>query len=128
LVEMLLPRFVQEGKKYATIAIGCTGGRHRSVYLVEKLAARLNSRPEALRAAGQAGGWRLHVMHRELTREGSAAMTQVGVTLMGAARGVGGQGEAMIDRPAPGRDGADGGVVTDDSLGAWPLPAQAQEA
>jgi len=98
------------------------------VYLVEKLAARLNSRPEALRAAGQAGGWRLHVMHRELTREGSAAMTQVGVTLMGATRGVGGQGEAMIDRPAPGRDGADGGVVTDDSLGAWPLPAQAQEA
>ncbi len=128
LVEMLLPRFVQEGKKYATIAIGCTGGRHRSVYLVEKLAARLNSRPEAQRAAGQAGGWRLHVMHRELAREGSAAMTQIGVTLMGANRGVGGQSEAMIDRPAPGRDGADGDVVTDDSLGAWPLPAQAQEA
>lgn len=47
---------------------------------------------------------------------------------MGANRGVGGQSEAMIDRPAPGRDGADGDVVTDDSLGAWPLPAQAQEA
>ena len=38
LIDMLLPRFVQEGKKYATITIGCTGGRHRSVYLVEKLA------------------------------------------------------------------------------------------
>ena len=44
LVELLLPRFVQEGKKYATIAIGCTGGRHRSVYLVEQLAAYLASR------------------------------------------------------------------------------------
>ena len=38
LIDLLLPRFVQEGKKYATITIGCTGGRHRSVYLVEKLA------------------------------------------------------------------------------------------
>jgi UPF0042 nucleotide-binding protein len=35
LVEWLLPRFVQEGKKYATIAIGCTGVQHSSVYLVE---------------------------------------------------------------------------------------------
>ena len=34
LLTMLLPRFVQEGKKYTTITIGCTGGRHRSVYLV----------------------------------------------------------------------------------------------
>ncbi len=41
LVELLLPRFVQEGKKYATITFGCTGGRHRSVYLVEALAAHL---------------------------------------------------------------------------------------
>ena len=39
LVELVLPRFVQEGKKYATITIGCTGGRHRSVYLIEKLAS-----------------------------------------------------------------------------------------
>lgn len=33
----LLPRYAHEGKKYLTIAIGCTGGRHRSVYTVEKL-------------------------------------------------------------------------------------------
>lgn len=34
-----LPRFEQDDRSYMTIAIGCTGGRHRSVYLVEKLAA-----------------------------------------------------------------------------------------
>jgi UPF0042 nucleotide-binding protein len=58
MLTLLLPRFVQEGKKYATIAIGCTGGRHRSVHLVEKLARSL-----------PAEGWRLHVTHRELARE-----------------------------------------------------------
>ena len=71
LVDMLLPRFVQEGKKYATITIGCTGGRHRSVYLVEQLAGHLASRIAALRASGEAEpGWRLHVTHRELARAG----------------------------------------------------------
>lgn len=70
LLELVLPRFVQEGKKYATIAVGCTGGRHRSVFIVEKLAERL--------ACGQfAGGagrdWRVLVAHRELAREGTAA-------------------------------------------------------
>ncbi len=39
MLKLLLPRFVQEGKKYVTIAVGCTGGRHRSVHIVEKLAA-----------------------------------------------------------------------------------------
>jgi len=34
----LLPRYEREGKTYLTIAIGCTGGRHRSVYVVERLA------------------------------------------------------------------------------------------
>jgi UPF0042 nucleotide-binding protein len=34
-----LPRFEQDDRSYLTISIGCTGGRHRSVYLVEKLAA-----------------------------------------------------------------------------------------
>lgn len=36
-----LPAFAREDRAYVTIAIGCTGGRHRSVYLVERLAARL---------------------------------------------------------------------------------------
>jgi UPF0042 nucleotide-binding protein len=34
----LLPRFEREGKSYLTIAVGCTGGRHRSVYVAERLA------------------------------------------------------------------------------------------
>jgi UPF0042 nucleotide-binding protein len=68
LVDLVLPRFVHEGKKYATIAIGCTGGRHRSVYLIERLAAHLSSRLAAIRAAGESGlDWRQTVTHRELS-------------------------------------------------------------
>ncbi len=37
LVEPLLPRYLKEGKSYLTIAIGCTGGRHRSVFTAEEL-------------------------------------------------------------------------------------------
>lgn len=36
-----LPAFARENRAYITVAVGCTGGRHRSVYLVEKLAERL---------------------------------------------------------------------------------------
>ena len=39
LLEPLLPRYEKEGKTYLTIGIGCTGGRHRSVYVAERLAA-----------------------------------------------------------------------------------------
>ncbi len=67
LVDLVLPRFVHEGKKYATIAIGCTGGRHRSVWLIERLAAHLSSRLAAMHAAGETGlDWRQTVTHREL--------------------------------------------------------------
>ena len=59
LLSLVLPRFVQEGKKYATIAIGCTGGRHRSVAIVERLASHLLET-----------GWRVSSSHRELAREG----------------------------------------------------------
>ena len=38
LLAILLPRYVKEGKSYLTIAVGCTGGRHRSVYVAEELA------------------------------------------------------------------------------------------
>lgn len=40
LLDFLLPRYAREGKSHAVVAIGCTGGRHRSVYLAEQLAAR----------------------------------------------------------------------------------------
>ncbi|MBN8888917.1 MAG: RNase adaptor protein RapZ [Rhodospirillales bacterium 70-18] len=62
LLQLVLPRFVQEGKKYATIAIGCTGGRHRSVAIAEKLGSHLTQ-----------AGWRVTVTHRELAREGAPA-------------------------------------------------------
>ncbi len=39
----LLPRYEREGKSYLTIAVGCTGGRHRSVYIAERLAAWLQA-------------------------------------------------------------------------------------
>ena len=55
LLALVLPRFVQEGKKYVTIAIGCTGGRHRSVHLIERLAAHL-ARPTCARPRAAAGG------------------------------------------------------------------------
>jgi UPF0042 nucleotide-binding protein len=39
----LLPRYKAEGKAYVTIAFGCTGGRHRSVHVAERVAAHLAS-------------------------------------------------------------------------------------
>lgn len=71
LIALLLPRFVQEGKKYTTITIGCTGGRHRSVYLVEQLSAWLASWVGGDTASGtRSFDWHVTVSHRELAREG----------------------------------------------------------
>jgi UPF0042 nucleotide-binding protein len=42
-LEYVLPLYVREGKTYLTIAVGCTGGRHRSVFVVEELARELKS-------------------------------------------------------------------------------------
>jgi UPF0042 nucleotide-binding protein len=44
LLEFCLPRFEREGRSYLTIAVGCTGGRHRSVTLSEELARRIETR------------------------------------------------------------------------------------
>ena len=41
LLKLLLPRYQAEGKAYVTIAFGCTGGRHRSVHVAERMASRL---------------------------------------------------------------------------------------
>ena len=41
LLTLLLPRYAEEGKSYLTIAVGCTGGKHRSVYTAEMLYAWL---------------------------------------------------------------------------------------
>jgi UPF0042 nucleotide-binding protein len=42
LLELVLPAYVQEGRSYLTLGIGCTGGRHRSVAMVEEVAQRLS--------------------------------------------------------------------------------------
>ncbi len=55
LLTKLLPRYEREGKSYLTIAVGCTGGRHRSVAVAEALA-------EALRGAGD-----VRVEHRDVS-------------------------------------------------------------
>jgi RNase adapter protein RapZ len=54
----LLPRYRAEGKSYLTIAIGCTGGKHRSVVVAEKLAERLVEK-----------GYRAHLSHRDVEAE-----------------------------------------------------------
>jgi UPF0042 nucleotide-binding protein len=43
LLDFLLPKYLDEGKSHLTIAIGCTGGRHRSVYVARKVFAHLQS-------------------------------------------------------------------------------------
>ena len=68
LLTLVIPRFVQEGKKYATIAIGCTGGRHRSVHIAERLAREL----KASTSLGM-DALEVTVTHRELERISSAA-------------------------------------------------------
>jgi UPF0042 nucleotide-binding protein len=44
LLALVLPAYVEEGKSYLTIGVGCTGGRHRSVVLAEELARRMEKR------------------------------------------------------------------------------------
>ena len=57
LLATLLPQYQAEGRSYLTVAIGCTGGRHRSVAISEELASRLRGRGVAVTAA-----------HRDLAR------------------------------------------------------------
>jgi len=57
LLQFLVPALLREGRSYLVIAIGCTGGRHRSVVVAEDLARRL-----------RAEGHSLHVHHRDIDR------------------------------------------------------------
>lgn len=49
LLSGILPEYAQEGKSYLTVSIGCTGGRHRSVAVVEEVAARLRASGQPVR-------------------------------------------------------------------------------
>ena len=42
LIQYLIPKYMKEGKSYLTIAIGCTGGQHRSVFMAHEIAQRLS--------------------------------------------------------------------------------------
>jgi UPF0042 nucleotide-binding protein len=55
----VLSGYVSENKTYATIAVGCTGGKHRSVAMAEELGARLTARADV----------QVTVKHRDLGRE-----------------------------------------------------------
>lgn len=57
LLEFTLPLYEREGKSSLTLALGCTGGRHRSVALVEELQKRF-----------AAGDFRIHVKHRDIDK------------------------------------------------------------
>jgi UPF0042 nucleotide-binding protein len=73
LLLLLVPRYQAEGKAYVTMAFGCTGGRHRSVHVAERMAARLRS-----------AGFSPTVTHRDLqtapqdSLEGAPAPATVG--------------------------------------------------
>ena len=58
LLRFLVPRYVAEGKSYLTVAVGCTGGRHRSVMIAEALA----------KALADLARLRIRVRHRDLAR------------------------------------------------------------
>jgi UPF0042 nucleotide-binding protein len=58
LLTLLTKGYVHEGKRYLTLAVGCTGGKHRSVVMAEELATRLAANGAAVR-----------VVHRDLGRE-----------------------------------------------------------
>ena len=68
LVQFSLPQYEKEGKAYLNIAIGCTGGQHRSVALSEDLAAQLRE-----------GEWRVVVRHRDMREETAPVVPSLAV-------------------------------------------------
>jgi UPF0042 nucleotide-binding protein len=61
-VKQMVPGYFREGKKYVTIAIGCTGGKHRSVAIAEEIAKQLSSTSADLEISA-------HATHRDVGRE-----------------------------------------------------------
>jgi UPF0042 nucleotide-binding protein len=57
LLAFLLPRYRRENRSYLSVAVGCTGGRHRSVAICERLEKRLD-----------AAGWPARLLHRDIAR------------------------------------------------------------
>ncbi|MDE3105136.1 MAG: RNase adapter RapZ [Acidobacteriota bacterium] len=57
MLTFLLPHYIKEGKSYLTVAFGCTGGQHRSVFLAEEMKKRL-----------AAAGYRVKAAHRDMPR------------------------------------------------------------
>lgn len=61
-VTKMIPGYLREGKKYVTIGIGCTGGKHRSVAVAEEIARQLSSHSSELHISA-------HATHRDVGRE-----------------------------------------------------------
>jgi UPF0042 nucleotide-binding protein len=57
MLKFLLPHYIQEGKSYLTVAFGCTGGQHRSVFIAEEMKKRM-----------AAEGYRVKTAHRDMPR------------------------------------------------------------
>jgi UPF0042 nucleotide-binding protein len=61
-IRQMMPGYLREGKKYVTIAIGCTGGKHRSVAIAAEIARQLSSDPTDIDISA-------HATHRDVGRE-----------------------------------------------------------
>ena len=60
-IDTWLPHYIADGRSYLTIAIGCTGGQHRSVYLVNRIS-------EHFRAKQDLGALQIHFLDRQIGR------------------------------------------------------------
>ncbi len=61
-INQMLPGYMREGKKYLTVAIGCTGGRHRSVSVAREIASQLDGERDEFTVSA-------HASHRDVGRE-----------------------------------------------------------
>ena len=61
-INQMLPGYLREGKKYLTVAIGCTGGRHRSVSVAREIASLLDGERDGFTVSA-------HASHRDVGRE-----------------------------------------------------------